>query len=168
MLARAKLGCGASLGAHRETQGEYKRRRANCREHLAPRIVVTERLERVSLRRTLIGAGCLREIAQTPEAARLRGLELYDNDVTNAGLADLAASPYLPNLTDLGLGATRITTVGVRALAESPLLPRLRRLVLRGNSVYLLGSVSEALAASDHRLTELDLAFTAVTELSGV
>jgi uncharacterized protein (TIGR02996 family) len=115
------------------------------------------RLERVSLRRTLVFHGCLVELAGTPEASQLRALNLYDNRVRDGGVQALASSPHLANLTDLNLGATSIGADGVTALAGSPMMARLTRLVL-GKCFGL--APAQALAASRHRLAELDLSYT--------
>src|SRR5439155_5688610 len=122
---------------------------------------------RVSLRRTLVNHGCVRQLAETPESSRLRALNLRDNSLSDPGVTALAGSPHLRNLTDLDLGYVKITTAGVSALAGSPLMPRLTRLSLASNFHNVPGA-AEVIAASPHRLAELDLSHVEIGDAGAV
>jgi uncharacterized protein (TIGR02996 family) len=83
--------------------------------------------------------GC-RVIADAPQLASLRGLELRSNEIGPDGAAALAASPHVRGLTDLDLGGgsytpNRIGPDGARRLARSDNFGRLESLDLVCNSI---------------------------------
>jgi uncharacterized protein (TIGR02996 family) len=116
-------------------------------------------LERLSLRRTRMCGDDPKIVAKTPNASRLRSLNLHDNQCNDEGVTALANSPHLSNLSELDLGYTVISPAAIANLAGTPLLPRLRRLEL-GSNYGQGGPMAAALAAMPHQLYELGLGYT--------
>jgi uncharacterized protein (TIGR02996 family) len=93
----------------------------------------------------------------SPTLARLRALDLADNQLGDEGARALAGCAHLAGLEELYLARNAIGDGGVQALALSPHLAGLRVLDLSANEVGDSGA--RALAASPHlkRLRELFL-----------
>jgi uncharacterized protein (TIGR02996 family) len=81
----------------------------------------------------------LAELAASPLLGRLAGLDLYANELGEAGVQALAASPHLGRLRSLNLSCTEVGPAGVAALAQAPALGALAKLDLGGNAVGLEG-----------------------------
>jgi hypothetical protein len=92
--------------------------------------------------------GCSPELvvalARAPELAELTILDLFAEDVDDAGAAAIAASDTLVRLRELRLGQ-RLSDTGFLALAHTTKLPMLERLHLSGT----LGEDETALALAD-------------------
>jgi uncharacterized protein (TIGR02996 family) len=90
-------------------------------------------------------------VAECPQLARLRALDLSGSAFGSDGLRALAASEYLTNLTELNLADAHVGDGGIRALVAAPWLSGLEVLDLRRNDVGPNGV--RALAA---RLVQLE------------
>lgn len=90
-------------------------------------------------------------LAECPQLARLRALDLSGGTFGSDGLRALAASEHLTGLTELNLGGNHVGDGGVRALVAATWLPGLEILDLRRNDIGPNGV--RALAA---RLGELE------------
>ena len=80
--------------------------------------------------RSDIGDTGLEELAASPHWARLRSLDLEENEIGPAGIAALARSPLLARLEELNLHSNPVGREGLQILAGSPSAARLRRLDL--------------------------------------
>lgn len=72
---------------------------------------------------------------QTPRMLEVSWLDLDDNCLGDAGLAELAECELLENIQYLNLNKNGVTDAGLNKLAESKCLPKLKRLHLKGNSI---------------------------------
>jgi uncharacterized protein (TIGR02996 family) len=110
-----------------------------------------------SVRLTHVTLSVVAALVELPELARLRELDLRDNDLGDEGLAALLASPHLTGLRLLDLRRTNLTGDGAQALAACPRLAGLKTLYLQGN--WLRDAGARALAGSEHlgQLRELVL-----------
>ena len=120
-------------------------------------------LTRLDLWNNQIGDAGVQALAASPHLSNLTQLYLAGNQIGDAGAQALAASPHLSNLTHLNLWDTQITGAGARAPAASPHLSNLTQLYLAGNQIGDAGA--QALAASPHlsNLTHLNLWDTQIT-----
>jgi len=102
-------------------------------------------------------ASVIARVAASPHLARIRTLDLEDNDLGDEEIQALAGSPHLATIRTLLLWSNRIGDAGPRALANSPNLAALNRLDLSANTIGDGGI--EALASSPllGRLVLLDL-----------
>ena len=78
-------------------------------------------------------AGKIPELLAAPVMARVAGLDLAEQGVTDDDVIALAASPTANRLRSLDLGRNRITARGVEALAASSQLRNLESVNLDGN-----------------------------------
>jgi len=87
----------------------------------------------------LSGVGLTMEEArllwQTPRMKEVSWLDLDDNQLGDAGLAELAECEYLENIQYLNLNKNGLTDKGLQTLAQSKCLPKLKRLHLKGNAI---------------------------------
>jgi hypothetical protein len=72
---------------------------------------------------------------QTPRLKEVSWLDLDDNCLGDAGLAELAECKHLENIQYLNLNKNGITDTGLQKLAQSKCLPKLKRLHLKGNPI---------------------------------
>ncbi len=72
---------------------------------------------------------------ESPRLLEINWLDLEDNRLGDAGVADLAASPNLANVQMLSLTSNNVTDAGLKSLAVSPHLARLKRLHLKNNPI---------------------------------
>src|SRR5262249_46183507 len=95
-------------------------------------------------------------LADSPNLAGLRHLDLSYNVLRDRGVLALAGSPHLADLESLNLQDVKAGPRGVEALANSPHLGRLRKLNLNVNNV---GRAAQALGGSDRlcALAHLDV-----------
>lgn len=106
-------------------------------------------LRRLDLRNNGIGTAALAELAHSGALPSLRQLALGRNTaLRDDGMRILLDSPLAEQLRDVDLSGCRLTDASVRRLATSPWLARLELLDLRGNSISLAGY--EALLASPY------------------
>jgi hypothetical protein len=80
----------------------------------------------------LIGDEGAQALAESAYLARLKRLDLAENDIGDSGVSALAGSPNLRALTHLNLSGNLLGLDGVRALAASPNLGRLSFLRIGG------------------------------------
>jgi uncharacterized protein (TIGR02996 family) len=78
-------------------------------------------------------AALMPKLIHCPTLARVRELDLFGNDLGNAGVNLLVQSAYLGGLDALDLGFNGLDLGGVRVLARSSTLPNLRELALNDN-----------------------------------
>jgi hypothetical protein len=78
-------------------------------------------------------AGKIPQLAAAPVLARVAGLDLAEQGVTDDDIAALAASPHVERLRHLDLRKNRITDRGIEALAASPRLRNLETVELDFN-----------------------------------
>lgn len=78
-------------------------------------------------------AGQVQRLAATPVLARVAGLDLAEQGVTDDDVAALAASPYAARLRFLDLRHNKITERGIEAIAASPHLRNLETVELDFN-----------------------------------
>lgn len=71
----------------------------------------------------------------SPHLSRMIALDLFGQQIGDAGVRALAESPHLGRLVWLDLGANRIGPAGLDALLASKRLPRLRYVGFRSNDV---------------------------------
>jgi uncharacterized protein (TIGR02996 family) len=76
----------------------------------------------------------LREVANCPHLARLRGLDINGSQLGDPGVEKLLSSPHLKNLEVLRLGDSMAGSDTLRALLKGD-LPRLKVLDLHGNDL---------------------------------
>ena len=79
---------------------------------------------------------------QTPRLQEVSWLDLDDNQLGDAGLAELAGCAHLENVQYLNLNKNGITDAGLLKLAESKCLPKLKRLHLKGNPIEGSGVIA--------------------------
>jgi uncharacterized protein (TIGR02996 family) len=103
-------------------------------------------------------------LARCPQLARLSGLYLGDNELTDEQLAELLGSPHLKRLTTLFLQSNLLGEEGAAALAGTPNLPRLAELNLGHNRLRDGGVVALAGSMSLGRLRALHLTMTGMEE----
>ena len=72
---------------------------------------------------------------QSPRLKEVSWLDLDDNLLGDAGLAELAECELLENIQYLNLNKNGLTDAGLQKLAESKCLPKLKRLHLKGNPI---------------------------------
>ena len=72
---------------------------------------------------------------QTPRMKEVSWLDLDDNQLGDAGLAELAVCEHLENIQYLNLNKNGLTDKGLQTLAQSKCLPKLKRLHLKGNVI---------------------------------
>src|SRR5438105_4493260 len=75
-----------------------------------------EGLAGLGLSHCRLGDVGVRPFLTSGRLARLRYLDLSDNELTDASVAALTAAPFWPALRRLDLGHNRITSDGARAL----------------------------------------------------
>jgi uncharacterized protein (TIGR02996 family) len=105
----------------------------------------------------------LPEVASSPFLARVRTLDLENNELGDADIAALAGSAHLGELETLLLWCNHLGDAGVRALVAGR-LPRLRRLDLAGNSVADAGAATLAASSLLRGLAILDLTGNQITD----
>ena len=135
---RPPIGRSASSGVSRyelarrfRGPGAHDRHRIpNARRVAAPRHPV----QYVELTDAAAQVGAL---AEFPLLARLTSLDLYGNQIGDAGLATLVESPHLGRLRWLGLAQTGVGAPGAEALAAATTLPNLQYVHFAGNPVKL-------------------------------
>jgi uncharacterized protein (TIGR02996 family) len=71
-----------------------------------------------------------RALAASPHLGRLRTLDLYRNDIGDAGMEALAGAAWLRGLQSLNAIENGLSAAGLRSLAESPLAESLQGLLL--------------------------------------
>lgn len=110
-----------------------------------------------------IGGEGLRELAEAPQLAGLRTLDVSGNDVDDAGVRAVVDSRWLTRLHTFRVFANRVGDAGAAALAGSKLLARMLdrspTLDLRQNAIGTGGA--DALAASPSLRTAADLDLSA-------
>jgi uncharacterized protein (TIGR02996 family) len=97
----------------------------------------------------------LKELARTPNLARLDRLDLSGNWIGPAGVRELAGSPYLTRLRALDLSRNGLGPDGVRELLAAPWRGQLRSLALADNG----------LTAADIELLRADPALAGLADL---
>jgi uncharacterized protein (TIGR02996 family) len=129
-------------------------------EHAAA-LFIAHPISRVALREA---SRAIPALAACRELAHLDGLDLRENNLSDAGAVGLASSPHLGRLTELSLTDNGIGSTGVRAMVARAHLCGLETLGLAGN--HLRDGGVEALASSPNlpRLTRLDLSRNDVTD----
>ena len=110
----------------------------------------------IDLEKNDLGDLDVADLARSPHLGGLVSLLLWNNRVSDAGLAALAASE-LPALTRLDLSNNLVGDEGAVALAGSPMFARLRVLDLTGNQIGDPGAVALAESPGAATLTWLDL-----------
>ena len=94
----------------------------------------------------LSGVGLTQEEArllwQAPRLKEVSWLDLDDNQLGDAGLAELAECTLLENIQYLNLNKNGITDAGLKKLAGSKCLPKLKRLHLKGNPIDGAGVIA--------------------------
>ena len=83
--------------------------------------------------RLLDAAPVMQKLIHCPFLARVRELDLCDNDLGNGGVNVFVRSAYLGALDSLDLGFNGLDEAGVRVLARASTLPNLRELALNDN-----------------------------------
>jgi uncharacterized protein (TIGR02996 family) len=78
-------------------------------------------------------AGLLPKLIHSPLMARVRELDLHNNDLGNGGVDLLARSPHLKRLEELDLSFNGMDDEGVSALARASTFPSLTALALNDN-----------------------------------
>jgi uncharacterized protein (TIGR02996 family) len=96
-------------------------------------------------------------LARSPVLAKVRKLDLSNNDLGPPGAASLAVGLRLPNLGELALDFNRLGDEGIEALAASGHFPNLRRLDLAGNRIGPGGAERLARSRPLRGLTTLGL-----------
>ena len=107
------------------------------------------------------GLGAL--LADSPDLAELRALDVSDNDLGIDGVRALTASTRLTQLRELDLGGNDIGDDGASAVAHSPTLAGLETLNVSGNSIAGSGATALAQATARH-LSSLDLSMNGIGE----
>ncbi len=102
------------------------------REDLAALLRAVPTLSRLSLStgQPSVSDNRLAALLDSPEAARLRELDLHYNHLGESDLERLGGCAALAGLERLGLGYAKITTRGWEAIAQSPHLANLRELAI--------------------------------------
>jgi uncharacterized protein (TIGR02996 family) len=130
-------------------------------------VVGEELFERVPLRRVRLRkcGAVLDRLIQSPLLARIRELDLCDNDLGNSGVKQLTASPHFKALDSLDLALNGIDDAGVKALARASSLPGMTSLSLSvNNSITSAGVMELAESPFLSRLIALDLSGNDVDE----
>ncbi|HEU0035372.1 MAG TPA: TIGR02996 domain-containing protein [Kofleriaceae bacterium] len=97
------------------------------------------RLERLSLRRSVVTAQSLPALVQSKHLRALRVLDLSCNQLDGAAIEALCAAE-LPALVELDLRETSLGDAGVAALVRSPIARQLRALDLGNNGITVDGA----------------------------
>src|SRR5262245_39220173 len=79
--------------------------------------------------------GRVEALAESPALTGVAGLDLVNQDLTDADVRRLLASPHLEGLRELNLCNNHLTGPGLRALVGLPGFSGLRRLDVRNNAV---------------------------------
>ena len=126
-----------------------------------------ELFHRVALRRIRLrdSAAVVADLVKSPLLARVRELDLCDNNLGNAGVALLTRSPHLHDLEALDLGYNGIDDGGVHTLSRASAFPRLASLSLSFNrEISSAGAIELAMSPFLAGLTALDLSSNAIDE----
>lgn len=78
----------------------------------------------------------------SPRMQEITWLDLGDNELGDAGVADLALCELLVNIQYLNLNKNKVTDAGLKKLAQSGCLPNLKRLYLKDNPIEGEGVVA--------------------------
>jgi uncharacterized protein (TIGR02996 family) len=81
-----------------------------------------------------VDAEGMRMLARSPFLGRLKGLNLYGNNLGDAGVTALATADWFPQLIFLNLSGNGVSVLGLSALANVP-VGELRQLELGGNHI---------------------------------
>lgn len=126
------------------------------------------RLKRVGLRNNRLWAEAITELAATPIAGQLDGLDVSGNPFADAGAEALAAAGGLKNLRRLELRNDELTftdsvhAAGAIALAESTCLTGLRSLDLGSQYVGDAGLIALLTSPNAAGLVDLDVSYNEV------
>ena len=128
-------------------------------------------VHRLTLRCCGLKAQCVQPLIRVLVSTKLLHLELYDNQITDDGVASLseALKQSTCQLTTLDLRSNQITDVGVASLSEAlkQSTCQLTTLNLESNQITDVGvaSLSEALKQSTCQLTTLNLGGNQITDV---
>lgn len=115
-------------------------------------------LQALDLSDNAINDAALAEFVVSPHIKRVNKLNLCRNGIHDEGIKTLAGSPYLANLETLHLAECWITDKGVAALMASRRLSRLQTLNLDHNDITDAGVQELAASPRAAGLTRLNLA----------
>src|SRR6185437_3631894 len=120
------------------------------------------RLSGLDLSHNLLSDAAVGILAYSPHLQRVRTLDLNNNEIGTSGVRSLVQSPYLHSLTTLNLSLNRLNADTAERLATSR-LPQLIELNLRTNQVGDSGIRWLASAPQLAQITAFRLGFNSIT-----